>query len=1002
MNRIVLEGYIVISVMIAITDILLAIQSVKKNKTTGRFLGLACAAAALVDISYLISIISKSYLNMSIMSSVYFVGIDFMLVCLLMFTVYFTKGRFSKYGRLAVGFCYLYSFYELVIFAINPFKEIAIGYVERDTFIAGYVYRMKPLYYMHLVFSYSLVVIVLFLLVRKMCRIPREYRSQYSCVIIGIAMIVLVNGVFLFLPGNNVYNLLDYSICGYSLISFLIYWSCFNYSTHGMLNKLKTYVFENVGQGIVLFDYEEHLILHNERADYFLGEKLLGKCKNLGDFLAAYNLSANLATEDDSFSLQCYIRADNEERPLRCDVRRLDNEKGKKLGQMFVFSDIALETDMLTGFQKWESFKRLAIEEKDHFTFPVGVAICDINSLSTINSTLGNQAGDKEIRTLSDIIRRCFPERTYYVRGTDANLIALCSKSSEEEMFNCLSKVRKLYAGSIQYAVSVAGTASQNITDVIQDAARAMRAKKLVDYKSIHSDMLASLIRALEECDSDTEHHVRRTQRLGAELGKRIELTDIQQSKLALLCLLHDIGKIGVPMEILNKPGKLTDEEWKIMRSHVEKGYEIANSNTELKQIAEEVRHHHERWDGNGYPDGLSRESIPILSRVIAVVDAFDAMTNDRSYRKAMSIPKALEELKKNAGTQFDPYIVAEFIKLVSENYTAEDTEEDTEKVENTERRQLMGDSTDGENIPNTSNVHNVQYSRYLLDMFNNIISVDDNFEALTGYTREDVEKGMNQQDLIPEEERTEYLCQTAANLAKSTFVFQEHRIRRKNGSDICVLCYGRKFYDSAIKEDRMEIIITDISKTYSMKVLTDVEQNKAEARLRNWESTYRSDSLTGLLNHAAFRNDMEMKLLAGDSIVMMIMMDVDRFKQYNDTYGHHNGDKYLVLVAQALLMSLRDEDYACRMGGDEFAAMLFFGKNIPDKAIRERAQQIFDKVNLTVKSAEGSSGISMGAVIAKTEVTFNQLYEESDNALYSAKEKGRGRIVVVGHGQKA
>lgn len=96
MNRIVLEGYIVISVMIAITDILLAIQSMKKNKTTGRFLGLACAAAALVDISYLISIISKSYLNMSIMSSVYFVGIDFMLVCLLMFTVYFTKGRFSK------------------------------------------------------------------------------------------------------------------------------------------------------------------------------------------------------------------------------------------------------------------------------------------------------------------------------------------------------------------------------------------------------------------------------------------------------------------------------------------------------------------------------------------------------------------------------------------------------------------------------------------------------------------------------------------------------------------------------------------------------------------------------------------------------------------------------------------------------------------------------------------------------------------------------------------
>lgn len=137
------------------------------------------------------------------------------------------------------------------------------------------------------------------------------------------------------------------------------------------------------------------------------------------------------------------------------------------------------------------------------------------------------------------------------------------------------------------------------------------------------------------------------------------------------------------------------------------------------------------------------------------------------------------------------------------------------------------------------------------------------------------------------------------------------------------------------------------------MKILTDAEQNKAEVRLRNWENTYRTDSLTGLLNHAAFRNDMEMKLLSGDFNAMMIMIDVDKFKQYNDTYGHHNGDKYLILVAQTLLASLRNEDFASRMGGDEFAVMMFFNKSVPEKAIKEHAQQIFDKVNLTVKSAE-------------------------------------------------
>lgn len=1002
-ETVVINAYIVISIIIAATDILLAVKSFKKNKTTGRFLGFACMGAAIVDISYLISIISDSYMCMAAMSSIYFISIDFMLVSLLIFTVYFTKGKFSGYGKWMVAFCFLYCIYELIVFAVNPFMEIAIEYKPRDTLIAKYSYQMKPLYELHLIFSYVMVLLVVGLLIRKICKIPQEYRWQYLSVIIGILIIVGSNAIFLFLPGESVVNLLDYSIGGYSVVSFIIYWSCFDYSTHGMLNKLKTSIFENIGQGIVLFDDDEHLILHNERADFFLGEKLLTGCKDLQSFLDVYGLSFDPESDDDSFSLQCYVKLETEEKTLRCDVKKLENKKGHKIGQMFVFTDIALETDMLTGFQKWENFKQLALEKNDHFTFPVGIAVCDINSLSVINSTLGKKAGDQKIRLLSENMRTCFPERAYYVRGTEAHLIALCSRSSEDEMAVCAGKLKEKFDGSIQYAVSVVEDETHSIVESIRNTTKAMRTKKLVDSKSIHSDMLASLIRALEECDSDTEHHVRRTQIMGAELGKRIELSDIQQSRLSLLCLLHDIGKIGVPMEILNKPGKLTDEEWKIMRSHVEKGYDIANSNVELKQIAEEIRHHHERWDGKGYPDGLSRESIPVLSRVIAVVDAFDAMVSDRPYRNGMPVSDALEELKKCAGTQFDPFIVSEFIQMISENYsdTVKGVHKFRQEKEKPQHKQVAKPE-DNSTLQEAFCVHTVQCSRYLLDGSWNILSVDDNFEKLTGYSGEDVEKNsMNQMDLIPEADRTEYLCRTNANLAKSTYVLQEHRLHRKDGKDIYVFCYGRVFYDSAVKQDRAEIIISDVSSTYSMKILTDAEQNKAEVRLRNWENTYRTDSLTGLLNHAAFRNDMEMKLLSGDFNAMMIMIDVDKFKQYNDTYGHHNGDKYLILVAQTLLASLRNEDFASRMGGDEFAVMMFFNKSVPEKAIKEHAQQIFDKVNLTVKSAEGGTGISMGAVIAKSEATFNRLYEEADNALYEAKESGRGRLVVKEHGGK-
>ena len=881
-----------------------------------------------------------------------------------------------------------------MVFAINPFYEIAIHYVPRNTIIAKYSYQMRPLYVMHLLFTYTLVVVVVVLLIRKMCSIPKEYRAQYQYVILGILVIVSVNGVFLFWPWETVYSLLDYSICGYSLTAFLLYWSCFDYSTHGMLNCLKTSIFENIGQGIVLFDYNDHLILHNERADALLGGIQPEKCAVLEDFLNCYDLSLDAETEDDSFSLQCYIKNGQDVRPLRCDIRSLKNEKGQRLGQLFVFSDAALETDLLTGFQDWESFQLFAGSNPNAFPCPTAVAICDINSLSVINSTMGNQTGNQTIKMLADTMRQCFPKQTYYVRGLEASLVALCSHSNEAEMQACMAQVKERFSGKMQYAVSATTEKAPDILRAILVASKAMRAKKLLDRESIHSEMLTSLIRALQECDSDTEHHVRRTQQMGAELGKRIELTDIQQSKLSLLCLLHDIGKIGIPLEILNKPGNLSDEEWKILRSHTEKGFEIANSNNELRGIADEIRHHHERWDGKGYPDGLSRESIPLLSRVIAVVDAYDAMTNNRSYRYAMSPSDAMEELKRCAGSQFDPFIVSEFLQMLRENPPVEIPNGDVAE-QNGNGHAAHTEPTD-DSVETGNHVHLVPYSRYVLDESMRIVTVDENFEKLTGYTSEDIQtKPVFQADLIPEEERTEYLCHTNACLAKSPLVFQEHRLRRKDGSDIYVFCFGRVYFDSAVRTERSEIIIADITKTYSMKMLADAEQNKAQIWLKHWEDTYRRDSLTGLLNHAAFRSDVELKLLEGKSKVMMLMMDVDKFKEYNDTFGHHNGDKFLILVAQTLHMSLRKEDRACRMGGDEFAAALFFGMNTPEAVIRERAQQIFDKVSITLKGADGGTGISVGVAIAAPDTTFNQLYEASDKALYQAKENGRGRLVI-------
>ncbi len=141
--------------------------------------------------------------------------------------------------------------------------------------------------------------------------------------------------------------------------------------------------------------------------------------------------------------------------------------------------------------------------------------------------------------------------------------------------------------------------------------------------------------------------------------------------ELALYALLHDIGKVGVDDRILNKPGRLDEEEWEQMKKHSEIGYRIAASAMELSHVADYILSHHERWDGKGYPRGLAGEQIPLLSRLLAIVDAYDAMTEDRVYRRALSNEEALREIVRRAGTQFDPQLAARFVRMMraSENF---------------------------------------------------------------------------------------------------------------------------------------------------------------------------------------------------------------------------------------------------------------------------------------------------------------------------------------------
>ena len=816
-------------VLLGAFDFFYCWKAYQKATPTGKWISLSALAAGIITEAYLASISTYSYRLASVAASVYFLMIDWMLIALVHFSYVFTElpsTRKTMFLRSAID---LIAVLDSLVMLVNIFQEIAVHYVQRETLISHYAYQMKPLYYAHLGFTYLLVLVCLAILIHKSLKTPREYRHQYLLIVMAIGVVVLVNAVFLYPEDlTKSYTLVDYSIIGYSVGLYLMYWAAFEYREKNMPRELSMTVFENIDQGIVLFDYEDKLIMRNQKADRIFQDFRFRRSLKRQEFTALCGLPEE-PTDRDTFRVQCELPGKNLT-PIQCSFRRIRGQQEQVTGNLYVFSELSDDNDMLTGFQRWQSFRKFILENPYHFSQHAAVAIFDIVGLGHINQTFGMEIGDQRIRNLARLLRRYMPRDTYFVRGFDAHLVAVCDRMTEPEIMTYVDKVLETCGHSVVFGVSatmppavkskqeaeshdgaaarMADTSYELETDeilhAIEVASHALAVKKLMTAKTHHSQTLTSLIRALEESDSDTEAHVQRTQKMGETLARRIGFNDAQIADLKLLCLLHDIGKVGIPLEILNKPGKLNSREWEVMKTHAEKGYQIAMSSDELRSIAPMIRSHHERWDGKGYPEGLAGQNIPLLSRMIALVDAYDAMVNDRAYRKGLEPEKAQEEIRNNAGTQFDPVLVEEFLKMLEENPEI-----------------ALGEKTGGEEVhrlildvmhtEESGSTKPVACSRYLLDVNEMIIEVDPRFEEITGYSRENVVGKLNQFDLIPEEDRSYYMMQVNNQFARGEFAYLQHNLQRKSGEVIQVICYGKRYFDSAAKAYRSEILIFPI-----------------------------------------------------------------------------------------------------------------------------------------------------------------------------------------------
>lgn len=357
-------------------------------------------------------------------------------------------------------------------------------------------------------------------------------------------------------------------------------------------------------------------------------------------------------------------------------------------GVGIIFSDITVKKetekwlkylsfhDKLTGLYNRAFFE----EEMDRLNskrqLPLSIVMGDINGLKLINDTFGHNFGDKLLINTAKLLKSVCRNEDIIARLGGDEFIILLPNSTEKDAIHLTDRIRKECKESIgtRLQINIAlGTSTKNdlrknYKTMLSKAEDRMIRRKLLESEDTINSMISLLQRSSKESSYNSKGHSTRLKKMALLFGVIANLPKVELDKFILLATLHDIGKITIAKKILNKKGKLTEKELAIVKKHSEIGQRIASASPHFIKIASEILFTHEWWDGKGYPKGLKEENIPLLSRMMSVIDAYDAMIKGRPYKKAISKKEALKELKKCSGSQFDPGLVTLFTKLINKS----------------------------------------------------------------------------------------------------------------------------------------------------------------------------------------------------------------------------------------------------------------------------------------------------------------------------------------------